>query len=173
MYTTTSYYMALSTATVLMFILYPIVVTITSFYFFGLDSSSFGDMLAWMAILMLTAIAGGFWGFSFGTFMKNEVVATQLNMLFLIMYCFGAGFYANTGSGMNFVVRFISWISPMRYCTELLVSFVLAGKPGGEVVLETFGFTWGTATCTLLLILWIITCFLVGWISLLWRTRNY
>ena len=165
--------MALSTATVLMFILYPIVVTITSFYFFGLDSSSFGDMLAWMAILMLTAIAGGFWGFSFGTFMKNEVVATQLNMLFLIIYSFGAGIYANTGDGMNFLVRFIHYVSPLRYSTELLVSRVLTEKAGGEFVLEKFGYTWGNVTCIMLLISWAFACFLVGWISLLWRTRNF
>mmetsp|Transcript_34253 Transcript_34253/g.42328 ORF Transcript_34253/g.42328 Transcript_34253/m.42328 type:complete len:122 (-) Transcript_34253:292-657(-) len=121
MYGTTPYYLAMATSTVLMFILYPIVVTITSFFFFDFDVSDFGAMLYWMWILIFTAVCGGFWGFSFGTFMENEVAATQLNMLFLIMYSFGAGFYANTGSGMNVLVRLISYISPLRYSTELLL----------------------------------------------------
>lgn len=76
MYTATAYYMAQATASVCMFILYPIVATLTSFYFFGLQDHSFGAMLEWMLILTLTALAGGFWGFAFGTFMKNEVAAT-------------------------------------------------------------------------------------------------
>ncbi len=99
MYGPTAYYLATQTATVVMFILYPIVVTLTAFYFFELDENTFGSMLDWMLILSLTAFAGGFWGFTLGTFMKNEVTATQLNMLCLIAYCFGAGFYANTGAG--------------------------------------------------------------------------
>ena len=127
----------------------------------------------WMIILTLTAFAGGFWGFTFGTFMKNEVAATQLNMLFLIMFSFGAGFYANTGSGQNYLVAFISYISPMRYSTELLMSRVVAGKPGGEAVLTLLGFTWGDATCVTLLIGFIFTCFVGGWLRLMWTTRDY
>ena len=94
-------------------------------------------------------------------------------MLFLIMFNFGAGFYANTGSGSNFIVSFISYISPLRYSTELLLSRVVAGKPGGVDVLDHLGFTWGTSTCILLLINFTVVCFLVGWISLLWKTRDY
>ena len=130
-------------------------------------------MMDWMFILMLTAFAGGFWGFSFGTLMKNEVAATQLNMLFLIMFSFGAGFYANTGSGQNFVVAFISYISPMRYSTELLMSRLLAGKPGGDAVLEILGFTWGGPTCVMLLIGFILTTFLFGYGVLMWKTRDF
>ena len=80
-----------------MFILYPIVLTLTSFFFYDFDEHSLGAMMDWMFILTLTAFAGGFWGFSFGSLCKNEVTATQLNMLFLIMFSFGGGFYANTG----------------------------------------------------------------------------
>ena len=76
MYGPTAYYLSTVTATVTMFVLYPVVVTLTSFYFFELDERSMGDMFDWMMILFLTAMAGGFWGFSFGTFMKNEVAAT-------------------------------------------------------------------------------------------------
>jgi len=76
MYGPTAYYLSTVTATVTMFVLYPVVVTLTSFYFFELDENTMGSMLDWMMILFLTAMAGGFWGFSFGTFMKNEVAAT-------------------------------------------------------------------------------------------------
>lgn len=127
----------------------------------------------WMFILTLTAFAGGFWGFTFGTLMKNEVAATQMNMLFLIMFSFGAGFYANTGAQANFVVQAITYISPMRYSTELLMRRVVAGKPGGDAVLDALGFTWGSTTCVMLLIGFIFACFIAGWAVLLWKTREY
>lgn len=60
----------------------------------------------------------------------------------------------------------------MRYSTELLMSRVVAGKPGGDVVLEQLGFTWGDPTCVVLLIGFTLVCFIVGWLSLLWKTRG-
>lgn len=104
MYSASAYYLATSTSSVCMFILYPLISTLTSFYFFDMDNNSFGAMLEWMFILVLTALAGGFWGFAFGTFMKNEIVATQMNLLFLILFSFGAGFYANAGEDANFAI---------------------------------------------------------------------
>lgn len=173
MYSTSAYYLSMVTATATLFFLYPVVVTLTSFFFFNFEESSFGAMLDWMLVLFLTALAGGFWGFTFGTFMKNEVTATQLNMLFLMMFSFGAGFYANTGQDQNLTVQLISYISPMRYSTELLMTRALAGKPGADFVLDYLGFTWGSGVCLTLLILFILVCFTVGWITLLWKTRNY
>ena len=172
MYGPTAYYLATQTATVVMFILYPVIVTLTSFYFFELDEHTFGSMLDWMLVLTLTAFAGGFWGFTFGTFMKNEIVATQLNLLFLILFCFGAGFYANTGEGSNPVVLFISYISPLRYTTELLMQRIVGNKVGGELILNRLGFTWGDGTCLSLLLMFTILCFIVGWLSLLLKSRR-
>ena len=173
MYGVSAYYLSMVTATATLFFLYPVVVTLTSFFFFQFDETNLGAMFYWMLVLFLTALAGGFWGFTFGTFMKNEVSATQLNMLFLMMFSFGAGFYANTGQDQNLTVQLISFISPMRYSTELLMSRALAGKPGGEAVLEYLGFNWGNGVCLTLLFFFILACFAVGWITLLWKTRNY
>ena len=61
-------------------------------------------MLVWMWILVVASFAGGFWGFGFGTLFKNEVAATQMHTLCLIIFSFGAGLYANTGSGQNWLV---------------------------------------------------------------------
>lgn len=173
MYSVTAYYLAFFTSTVSLTVLYPVLVTLTAFYWFGMDDSSFGAMLAWMGIMTATAFAGGFWGFTLGTFMKNDVTASQINILFIIMFSFGAGLFANTGQGVNFVVQMITYISPMRYCTELLTSRVLEDKPGGEYVMELFGFTWGQGSCITLLIFFAIVCFFGGWLSLLWKTRDF
>ena len=156
-----------------MFISYPIVVSLTSFYFFDLPKSSFGSMLDWMFICVLSALAGGFWGFAFGSFMKNEVVATQLNLLFLILFSFGAGFYANTGSGANFVVDAITYISPMRFSTELLMRRALSGKTGASQVLSLLGYTWGNPVCFTLLAFSAVEYFFVGWLCLVYKTHKF
>ena len=46
MYSTSAYYLASSTASMFSFFIYPLVVTLVSFYFFKLDNHSFSDMLA-------------------------------------------------------------------------------------------------------------------------------
>ena len=162
--------MATATAS---FILYPIVATLTAFYFFKFDESTAGALLTWMWIQMLTAISGGFFGFSLGSVMKNEVTATQMNMLFLMMFCFGGGIYVNVGEGVNYFVKAITYISPMRYTTELLMRRVLASKLGADIVLDLFGFTWGEELSMGALAAWTIAYFFIGWLSILWKTRDF
>ena len=53
-------------------------------------------------------------------------------MLFLMIFCFGAGIYVNTAAGASFLVTFLTYISPLRYSTELLMRRILAGKMGGD-----------------------------------------
>ena len=94
-------------------------------------------------------------------------------MLALIAFSFGGGFYANTGEGGNYLVQAISYVSPIRYTTELLLGRVVAGKEGGEELLEQLGLTWGFDTCIYLLIAFTLACFTAGWIILLYVTRKY
>ena len=161
----------MATATATMFILYPIVVTLTSFFFFKVDGDQV-QVFDWMLVLTLTAIAGGFWGFTFGTFIKNEVTATQLNTLSIIFFSFGAGVYANTGEGMSLPVEMITYISPLRYATEMLFRIIGAEKEAADQVRESLGYTWGNTVCLSALFGFIFVCFVAGWLSLLWKTRE-
>lgn len=93
-------------------------------------------------------------------------------MLFLMIFCFGAGIYVNTAAGASFLVTFLTYISPMRYSTELLMRRILAGKMGGDYVLDIFGFDWGSSTCIMMLMEWTLFYFVVGWLVLVWKTRQ-
>ena len=97
MYGTTAYYLAMATSMTTLFIIYPIIVSLTAFWFYKFEEHSFSDMLEWMRILILAACAGGFWGFGFGTLFKSEVAATQMHTLFVIIFSLCAGLYANSG----------------------------------------------------------------------------
>ena len=76
----------------------------------------------------LIGMAGSFWGFMIGSFAKNEVSAIQINLICLYIFSFGGGFYANTGTNENFFVTALTYISPIRFSTELLMRRVLAGR---------------------------------------------
>ena len=170
MYGVSAYYLATVATTVTMFILYPISLTLTSFFFYDFDEHSLGALMDWMFILTLAGLAGGFWGISFGSLFTNEVTAVQLQMFFIILFNLGGGLYANTGDDVNFVVQGITYISPMRYTTELLLNQVLEGKESGEFLLDLLGFTWGNSTCVMLLLNFIFVCFAGGWLILLYKT---
>ena len=69
---------------------------------------------------------------------------------------------------------FLQWISPLRYLNELMFRRMLAGRPEiiTEVILEKVGFTWGNTVCLSALFGFIFVCFVAGWLSLLWKTRE-
>ena len=173
MYGTTSYYFAACTASVITFCLYPIISSCVSFPYFGFEASSFTDLLHWVFIMSLIGLAGSFWGFMIGSFAKNEVTAVQINLVCAYIFSFGGGFYANTGDNQNTLVRVLTYISPVRFSTELLMRRVLAERPEADMVLDQLGFTWGETICIVGLIIFIIFGFLVGWASLLFKTRGY
>ena len=125
MYTSTAFFMATATASLLTFFLYPVISTLTSFYWFELDNGDFHHMLDWMSVLILTAFAGSLWGFALGTFVKSEVTAIHINLMFAFFYNFGGGFVANLKEGQNIVIKGISYISPMRYSSELLMRRII------------------------------------------------
>ena len=172
MYKSSAYYIATTVASIMTFLFYPILVSLVSFWMLGLDDSSFAAFLDWTLILSLTASCGFSFGLMMGTFISNENAAIQTNLLFGMIFSFGGGMYANTGEGSSLLVRAISWVSPMRYSSELLMRRVIFEKPGNEYVLEYLGFTWGKSTCYTGLVLFTVICFFTGWLSMLIRYRN-
>ena len=76
MYRTSPYYLALATSSVFTFVTYPMIASMISFYFFELEESSAEALLTWMGILMLSAVAGAFWGYALGTFVEADSTAT-------------------------------------------------------------------------------------------------
>jgi len=75
MYSSSAYYLSTAVASVMTFLMYPIVVSLVSFWMFGLDNSSFFAFLDWTAILLLTASSGFCFGLMLGTIIKNENAA--------------------------------------------------------------------------------------------------
>jgi hypothetical protein len=85
--------------------------------------------------------------------------------MFVILFSFGAGLYANTGEGANIAVKFLSWISPFHYSCILLLRRFWEGKEPEQFVdetLEVLGFTYEISMCVFALITFYFFYLLVG-----------
>ena len=97
MYSPTAYYMAASLSAVLLIWFYPIVVGLVSFFFFNFADHSFLALIYWCLALSSVCYAGCFFGFTFGLFCRDPIMAqNSLNGVITILN-FGAGALANTG----------------------------------------------------------------------------
>ena len=129
MYTVHSYYFAVMCQSLTISWIYPTIVTLLSFYCFGFEYHSFTDMLTYLLALFLSALAGSFFGLSTGSMTSNEQVAILIGNLAITLFNFGAGCLANTGDGMNPVIQFLVWVSPMHYAIEQVFKQVSKGNP--------------------------------------------
>ena len=140
MYSVNAYYLAALSSSLLLILTYPILVGIPSFYFFGLKSSSFLDLLDYTACLSVTAIAGSFFGFMIGCFIESEMTAIEVCSLFITLFCLGGGCFANTGENANLFVKALAHVSPIRYGSELILRRLTDGRMVQEQILELFGY---------------------------------
>ena len=120
MYSVHSYYAAVVSQVMTVVWIYPVLLTLFSFYCFDFEYSSAGDMFTYMAALYCTALSGGFFGLAVGTMTGDENVAILIGNLAITLFNFGAGCLANTGSGANPVIKFLTWVSPMHYSVEVI-----------------------------------------------------
>jgi len=168
MYSPTAYFLASTLTAFLLVWFYPIVVAVVSFWFFDFADHSFLAMVYYALALSANCYAGCYFGLIFGIMCRDPIMAQNLLNAAITILNFGAGLLANTGSGANWLIKFISWISPVRYGAELVMRRVLAGEPSwfADTALNYLGYTYGYETCSLVLVGMIAFLFLVGWAAI-------
>ena len=129
-------------------------------------------MLFYMASLSASAYSGMFMGFMIGCFMHEETMAFLVLWLSIMIFNFGAGFFASTGAGASWVVKGLSYISPLRYSTEISLRRVTQGREVQEQILDHFGYNWGMTNCFAFLIGFSALCFFAGWCILYLNNRK-
>lgn len=172
MYKPTSFYLGIVASSTICFLFYPIIVSLVSFWMFGLDSHSFASFLEWTTILTMEATAGFAFGMMLGTIIDDSNAAISTNLLFGMLFSLGGGMYANTGESSNFLIKLIGWVSPMRYSSELLMRRILVDKKGAEMILHYFGYTWTQRNCYLAIIAFTTLSFIAGWVIIAFKYRN-
>ena len=166
MYSPTAYFLAHVGACLVIFILYPAFTGLISYWYFGFANASVNGLLDWIFCLTLPALVGSLWGFSFGTFFSNELIALQWNLVFILIFNLGAGQVTNLGESATIFARFISTISPVRYGTEMLMYRIVKGNPAEKFILTNLGYTTGNENCVLVLVFFAIVLFFGGWYNL-------
>jgi ABC-type transport system involved in multi-copper enzyme maturation permease subunit len=172
MYKPSSYYIATVITSMLSFLWYPLIVSLVGFWMFDIDNNGIGGFAYWTLTLLLTATCGFSFGMMLGTIFSNQNTAISANLLFAMIFSFGGGMYANTGEEANPLIKAISYVSPIRYGSELLFQLIIKEKPGKELILDYFGYTWGTTTCFMALLGFTICSLLAGWGILTFKYRN-
>jgi hypothetical protein len=92
----------------------------------------------------------------------------------LIFFSAGAGILANL-SNTNFIIIAISYISPFRYCCELFLRRILAGKDENmsDAILGFMDYDYGYIKCYSILIFITILAIGVAWTALHIRSKYY
>lgn len=86
----------------------------------------------------------------------------------------GAGFLANASNNANYLVLFLSYVSPLHYSGELLLRRILAGRNEdiNQQILDFFGYDYGNLKCVLILIGFWVGFTILGWAVLLFRGKD-
>jgi len=129
MYSPTPFFLAKVISSIMIFMIYPFTLSLTVIWFLGLPVIGIEGFCTFWLILLLQALVGMAMGITMGAIIPNIMEALNANLAIIMILSFGGGFYANTGTGASLLVQLISWVSPIKYSTELLLRRFFQGKP--------------------------------------------
>ena len=128
-----------------------------------------------MGSLCLMGICGMNFGLMLGTFLGNPDSALIINSSIMSLFGMGAGIIVHTGgenpAGFLWFNRGLMYLSPWRYGCELVLRCMLSGVVGGEKLLESLSYTFGSKVCTVVLAAYALLYLSIGWSVLLYRSR--
>eukprot|EP00347_Sterkiella_histriomuscorum_P011999 403370276 len=170
-YSVHAYYLAVFITSLTMLIFYPFIVGFGVFYFIKPMNQSANNLFRYIAVLVMEALIGSSYGFMMGCIFDNDQTGIIMMMYTVIVFDMGAGVFTNLKNA-NFVIKFLSYISPFRYANELLLNRLLDQNPSKDFVLNYYTYTYGEGTCFAVLASFVVLFFIVGWISLYLKSRN-
>ena len=142
MYSPSAWYLGNYIVCVSNVLFYPLVVSTTSFFFLKFNDRSFSNYIEWVGLLVLQGFSGASFGFMFSALFENEMTAMLVNQFVITVLNFGGGTFANLGSGANWFVKLIGYVSPFRYSIELLLRCMLKGLWYLDQVCEFYEYTY-------------------------------
>ena len=118
-----------------------------AFYFVGFYNNSEENFIRWTKILLIEGMSGSTLGFVFGmTFTDHTNGLIFLNMFTFIIY-FSSGIFANLSPGKNWLLDFLSPLSPFTYCCEEMMRTLLDDRWYTDQILNFYNFDYGSETC--------------------------
>eukprot|EP00347_Sterkiella_histriomuscorum_P020203 403338701 len=175
LYSEHSYFLSVLSASTLVLMFYPFCVGLLSYYFIKFDDTSAENIFKWVSVLVIQALNGSFFGFMLGALFDSDQQAILVVNLFMVLFNLGAGSFSNLGNA-NFVGKFLGWISPMRYSSELLLRRLIykknyLGINYSQVVMDYFGYNYGDKVCYSVLIGMMLFYFFMTWLIIYIKTK--
>jgi hypothetical protein len=146
MFGPSAYFWAHYFSGILSYMQYPVIYSVCAFWFFTFPDSSLENFMTFVGTNCLIAHCGIAFGFAMGTIMSNIQSVSIVVTFFMLLFGMGGGLLASIGPNTNFIIRFLSWVSPFRYGSELILRCVLTGiEPPGteEFILNAINFNYG------------------------------
>ena len=173
MYTVAPYFLANTCSNITTYVIYPILVSFLTFFWFKYPESDFGGFMLFFMIELVAAVMGLCYGQLIGSIVYTEYFALLTLMQTITIYYLGAGILINAQEA-NWLASFFQWISPMRYANELAFRRILAGRDENFVneTLEQLGYTWGPTLCASLCFVYMIGALSTGMILMVYRNRG-
>jgi len=131
-YGTGTYFLAKIIVELPLTFVFPILTAVITYWSVGLRSG-FGHFLLFTFILQLTALAGFSMGLFAACLFNDVAIALALSILILLPFMLFSGLVLNVATVPGFL-RWIQWISPMRYAFTSLMTNQFGGwnAPGAQ-----------------------------------------
>jgi hypothetical protein len=127
LYSPSAYFLSTLSCSMVTLLFYPICVGLCSFYFIKFNDDSADNLFRWLSVLLIQSLTGSCFGFFLGCVFDSDQEAILILNLAAVLFNLGAGSFSNLGN-TNWVGKFLGYISPMRYCSELLLRRLLNKK---------------------------------------------
>lgn len=110
-------------------------------------------------------------GIFWGTIFTTEVDSLNSSLILILMFALGAGKFINLRN-KSWILKFLSFISPMKYGTELILRVVLKGRNDEAMfLLNHLGLNEGQWHCEKMILLFSILFFMIGWAVMVYKAR--
>ncbi|CDW71880.1 abc transporter family protein [Stylonychia lemnae] len=171
LYSVHAYYLSVFISSITMLLFYPFIVGFGTFYFIKPMNQSADNLFRWILVLLMETLIGSSYGFMMGCIFDSDQTGIIMMMYTVIIYDMGAGVFTNLKNA-NFVIKFLSYISPFRYANEIQLRRLLDTNPAKDIALEYYTYTYGEGTCYAVLASFIVIFFLVGYAALYYKSRS-
>lgn len=157
-------------ASLTLYLVYPIIVGLCSFWFLEFRDNSIGNAFRYVGIDILLALVGITLGFLIGTYVKKDTSAILVLTAVIITMGLGAGVFVKVTPDSNWFIKGMTWISPMRYGNELLLRTMVFDTPiMSPIFTWIVGYDYGIPMCAVALSAFSFVFFMMTYMILLYR----
>ena len=135
LYTSSAYYIANVASVIFTLWIQPLCSGAVSFYFFELEANSFADLLYYLIGLYCICLCGRMLGLAVGAAVTDPLKSLQIAGLCSMIFVDTGGCFANVGENASWIIKTLSYVSPVRYSIEIQMRRLTEGRQVQDQIL--------------------------------------